>query len=70
MADVDKTAVVQLENVSDKPRKRGCLGHCAKFWWAYLILLIVIVAVVVPVVYVVAGPCQFLQIPIIPMYPC
>ncbi len=50
MADVDKTAVSQMENVSDKPRRRGCLGHCAKFWWAYLIFVVVVVVVVVPVV--------------------
>jgi hypothetical protein len=56
MSDVDKAGVAQTENVSGKPRKRGCLGHCAKFWWAYLILLVVIVVVVVPVVLLVAVP--------------
>lgn len=50
MADVDKSGVAQMENVSEKPRRRGCLGHCAKFWWAYLIAVIIIVVVVVPVV--------------------
>ncbi|KAK3902466.1 hypothetical protein C8A05DRAFT_44120 [Staphylotrichum tortipilum] len=56
MSDIDKTAVTQTENVSEKPRRRGCVGHCAKFWWAYLILLVVIVAVVVPVVILVGVP--------------
>lgn len=56
MGDVDKTAVTQTENVSEKPRKRGCLGHCARFWWAYLIALIVVVVVVVPCVLLVAVP--------------
>lgn len=50
MGDVDKSAVSQSENVSDKPRRRGCMGHCARFWWAYLIGVVVIVVVVVPVV--------------------
>ena len=50
MADADKGAVSHAENVSGKPRRRGCLGHCAKFWWAYLIIVIIIVVVVVPVV--------------------
>ncbi|KAK3298821.1 uncharacterized protein B0H64DRAFT_83148 [Chaetomium fimeti] len=56
MSDVDKSGVAQTENVSGKPRRRGCLGHCAKFWWAYLILVVVIVVVVVPVVLLVAVP--------------
>ncbi|KAL2199505.1 hypothetical protein P885DRAFT_74669 [Corynascus similis CBS 632.67] len=56
MSDVDKSAVAQAENVSEKPRKRGCLGHCAKFWWAYLIAIVVIVVVVVPCVLLVAVP--------------
>jgi hypothetical protein len=56
MSDVDKAGVSQAENVSGKPRRRGCLGHCAKFWWAYLIALVVIVVVVVPVVLLVAVP--------------
>jgi hypothetical protein len=50
MGDVDKPALTQAETASDKPRRRGCLGHCARFWWAYLIVLVVIVVVVVPVV--------------------
>lgn len=49
MSDLDKSAVTQTENVSDKPRRRGCVGHCVRFWWAYVILLVVIVVVVVPV---------------------
>ncbi|AEO54476.1 hypothetical protein MYCTH_2297089 [Thermothelomyces thermophilus ATCC 42464] len=56
MGDVDKAAVAQAENVSDKPRKRGCLGHLARFWWAYLIVLVVIVVIVVPVVLLVGVP--------------
>jgi len=56
MSDVDKSGVAQAENVSGKPRRRGCLGHCAKFWWAYLIAIVVIVVVVVPVVLLVAVP--------------
>ncbi|KAH6630738.1 hypothetical protein B0J18DRAFT_110726 [Chaetomium sp. MPI-SDFR-AT-0129] len=56
MSDYDKAGVAQSERVSDKPRKRGCLGHCAKFWWAYLLIIIVIVVIVVPVVLLVAVP--------------
>ncbi|KAL2262304.1 hypothetical protein VTK26DRAFT_1808 [Humicola hyalothermophila] len=56
MSDVDKAAVTQAENVAEKPRKRGCLGHCAKFWWAYLIAVVVVVVVVVPCVLLVAVP--------------
>ncbi|KAK4240321.1 hypothetical protein C8A03DRAFT_42127 [Achaetomium macrosporum] len=56
MSDVDKSAVTQTENVSDKPRRRGCLGHCARFWWAYLIVLVIIVVIVVPVVLLVGVP--------------
>ncbi|KAL2136177.1 hypothetical protein VTI74DRAFT_5230 [Chaetomium olivicolor] len=55
MSDVDKTVVTQTEDVS-KPRRRGCLGHCARFWWAYLALIVVIVVVVVPVVLLVGVP--------------
>ncbi|KAK3311111.1 uncharacterized protein B0T15DRAFT_520434 [Chaetomium strumarium] len=56
MSDVDKSAVTQTENISDKPRRRGCLGHCARFWWAYLIVLVIIVVIVVPVVLLVGVP--------------
>jgi hypothetical protein len=56
MADVDKAGVSHTENVSGKPRRRGCLGHCAKFWWAYLIAVIIIVVIVVPVVLLVGVP--------------
>lgn len=45
----NKPQYTQTENVVEKPRKRGCAGHCLKFWWAYLIALIVIVVIVVPV---------------------
>jgi hypothetical protein len=50
MSDVDKSVITQAENVSGKPRRRGCLGHCARFWWAYLLALIVVVVIVVPCV--------------------
>ncbi|KAL1840800.1 hypothetical protein VTJ49DRAFT_7699 [Mycothermus thermophilus] len=56
MSDVDKGNVAQAENASTKPRRRGCLGHCARFWWAYLIALIVVIVVVVPVILLVAVP--------------
>jgi hypothetical protein len=48
MADADKATVTQAENASPKPRRRGCVGHCVRFWWVYLIALCVIVVVVVP----------------------
>jgi len=44
-----KNPAVEAENIGKKPRRRGCVGHCVKFWWAYLIALIIIVAIVVPV---------------------
>jgi hypothetical protein len=50
MSDVDKAGVAPSENSSGKPRRRGCLGHCARFWWAYLLAVVVIVVIVVPVV--------------------
>ncbi|KAK4232395.1 hypothetical protein QBC38DRAFT_95590 [Podospora fimiseda] len=56
MGENDKPVISQAENVSEKPRKRGCVGHCVKFWWAYLILLIVVIVVVVPVLILVAVP--------------
>ncbi|KAK4465471.1 hypothetical protein QBC42DRAFT_261307 [Cladorrhinum samala] len=56
MGENDKAIISHSENVSEKPRRRGCVGHCVKFWWAYLILLIVVVVVVVPVVLLVAVP--------------
>lgn len=57
MSDIDNKAVVtQTENVASQPRRRGCLGHCARFWWAYLVVLVVVVVVVVPVVILVAIP--------------
>ncbi|KAK1780675.1 hypothetical protein QBC45DRAFT_323173 [Copromyces sp. CBS 386.78] len=52
----NKPEYTQTENVVEKPRKRGCAGHCLKFWWAYLIALIVIVVIVVPVILLVAVP--------------
>ncbi|KAK4170496.1 hypothetical protein QBC43DRAFT_6787 [Cladorrhinum sp. PSN259] len=56
MGENDKPIVSQEENISQKPRRRGCLGHCVKFWWAYLILLVVIVVIAVPVIILVAVP--------------
>jgi cytoskeletal protein RodZ len=56
MGGIDETAVSQTDTFSDKPRRRGCLGHCARFWWAYLLAVVVIVAVVVPCVILVAIP--------------
>lgn len=50
MGDLDKPTVSQAEKVSGKPRRRGCVGHCARFWWVYLIVVVVIVVIVVPVV--------------------
>ncbi|KAI6380792.1 hypothetical protein MCOR25_001465 [Pyricularia grisea] len=54
--DVAREGVVAHENVSGKSRKRGCIGHCGRFWWAYLIALIIIIVIVVPVVILVAVP--------------
>ncbi|KAJ4290099.1 hypothetical protein N0V88_006605 [Collariella sp. IMI 366227] len=51
---MDKAAVTQTEDI--RPRRRGCVGHCKKFWWAYLALLVVIVVIVVPVILLVAVP--------------
>lgn len=51
MSVLDKES--QTGAVSGQPRKRGSGGHCAKFWWAYLVALVVIVVVVVPVVLIV-----------------
>lgn len=46
MGESDKAVVSHME----KPRRRGCMGHCAKFWWAYLIALVCIIVLVVPLV--------------------
>ncbi|KAK3366858.1 hypothetical protein B0T24DRAFT_369576 [Lasiosphaeria ovina] len=56
MSELDKANVVQEERVEKAPRKRGCVGHCLKFWWAYLLAIVVIVVIVVPVVLLVAVP--------------
>ncbi|KAK4117142.1 hypothetical protein N656DRAFT_773184 [Canariomyces notabilis] len=56
MGEIDKPAVTQAESVSGKPRRRGCAGHCARFWWAYLIALACIVVLVVPLVLLVGIP--------------
>ncbi|KAM7193465.1 Protein of unknown function (DUF3712) domain containing protein [Naviculisporaceae sp. PSN 640] len=57
MSDIEtKPAPVATEAVSEKPRKRGFAGHCARFWWVYLIAVIIITVIVVPVVLLVAVP--------------
>ncbi|KAK0628403.1 hypothetical protein B0T17DRAFT_490602 [Bombardia bombarda] len=56
MSIEDKPAVLQAENVKEKPRRRGCAGHCLKFWWVYLIALLVIIVIVVPIILLVAVP--------------
>ena len=43
----DKNSAAQAETVEKTPRKRGCVGHCLKFWWAYLIGFIVFVVLLV-----------------------
>ncbi len=47
MSDLDKTSTTQAETVEKTPRKRGCVGHCLKFWWAYLIGFVLVVVLVV-----------------------
>ncbi|KAK0718722.1 hypothetical protein B0T21DRAFT_295567 [Apiosordaria backusii] len=56
MADADKPVATTSENVVEKPRRRGCVGHCVRFWWVYLIVLIVLVVILVPVILLVAVP--------------
>ncbi|KAK0660846.1 hypothetical protein QBC41DRAFT_350803 [Cercophora samala] len=56
MADADKPVATTSENVVQKPRRRGCVGHCVRFWWVYLIVLIVLVVILVPVILLVAVP--------------
>ncbi|KAK1833860.1 hypothetical protein QBC39DRAFT_369783 [Podospora conica] len=50
-SEYEKTSAAQVE--AAKPKKRG---HCAKFWWAYLIAIVVIAVIVVPVILLVAVP--------------
>ncbi len=47
MSTDEKASTYQAENVAEKPRRRGCIGHCLKFWWAYLIAFIIFVVLVV-----------------------
>lgn len=47
MSTDEKTAAVQVENIDAKPKRRGCIGHCLRFWWAYLAGFIAIVILVV-----------------------
>jgi len=54
MSDHDKPEATQLETA--RPRRRGCLGHLAKWWWAYLIALIAIVVLVVCLIIFVGIP--------------
>ncbi|VBB73393.1 Putative protein of unknown function [Podospora comata] len=56
MADADKPIATTSENVVEKPRRRGCVGHCVRFWWVYLIVLIVLTVILVPVILLVAVP--------------
>ncbi|KAK0730853.1 hypothetical protein B0H67DRAFT_53031 [Lasiosphaeris hirsuta] len=56
MSLTDKAHVDESEHVAVKPRKRGCLGHCIKLWWAYLIGFIVLVILVVCLVIFVGIP--------------
>ncbi|KAK4197796.1 hypothetical protein QBC40DRAFT_100144 [Triangularia verruculosa] len=56
MADADKPVATTSENVVEKPRRRGCVGHCVRFWWVYLIVLVVLTVILVPVILLVAVP--------------
>jgi hypothetical protein len=56
MSEPDKTSATQAEAVEKTPRKRGCVGHCLKFWWAYLIGFIVFVVLLVCLILLVAVP--------------
>ncbi|KAK3363117.1 hypothetical protein B0T25DRAFT_30956 [Lasiosphaeria hispida] len=56
MSLTDKPGIHESERVAVKPRKRGCLGHCIKLWWAYLIGFIVLVILVVCLVIFVGVP--------------
>jgi len=47
MSEPDKTMATQSETVEKTPRKRGCVGHCLKFWWAYLIGAIILIVLLV-----------------------
>ncbi len=47
MSDNDKIETAQVENIRSTTRRRRCLGHCAKFWWAYLIVLAIVAVVAV-----------------------
>jgi hypothetical protein len=52
MSDTGKGGAGQYEVA---PRKRGCAGHCKRFWWAYLAATIAIIVLVVCLVYVKAS---------------
>ncbi|KAH8893825.1 hypothetical protein GQ53DRAFT_745281 [Thozetella sp. PMI_491] len=54
MSDQDKPTTTQLESAA--PRRRGCLGHLAKWWWAYLAAFVAIVILVVCLIIFVAIP--------------
>lgn len=56
MGEPEKTNVAQAETVEKTPRKRGCVGHCLKFWWAYLIGFIIFVVLIVCLILLVAVP--------------
>jgi len=50
MSDTEsKPAQIRTESVSEKPRKKGIAGHCAKRWWMYLLGVCILVAVLIPI---------------------
>jgi len=51
----DKDVVRQTEHAA-APKKRGCAGHCKKFWWAYLIAFVIIAVLIVVLIIFVAVP--------------
>lgn len=46
MADA-KDTTQKSENAATGGKKRACVTHCKRFWWAYLIAFICIVVLVV-----------------------
>lgn len=50
----DKDVVTQNENAPVK--KRGCAGHCKRFWWVYLIVSVVVIVLVVVLIIFVGVP--------------
>lgn len=59
MAELGKNgsgSISHDENAVKTPRKRGCMGHCKRFWWVWLLVFGVLVAIIVPVIIFVAVP--------------